>query len=189
MEEQQLYRLQRIKRSTLESMLQPGEQLLWHGAPGTGIRFRHSELRSLPINLFILGFGIFWTVSAASSAGVKGILFGIPLLAFGVYLSIGRFLIEIRHRKETYYGITNQRIILMEPKTIQTLLYDQIPSLELEPEKNGEGTIYFSPQYVPTTDKRGRSTMALDLNRKGLLHIRDAVNVYNLIQNQMNALD
>ena len=98
-------------------------------------------------------------------------------------MSVLRYLTDAHSRKNTYYGITNQKIILMEPKAIDTITYAQIPCLELEPGKNGEGCIYLSPARIPTV-RKGRQVMATDSHRKGLYHIRDAVKVYGLIQQQ-----
>lgn len=117
------------------------------------------------VGLFILGFAVFW----------------LP----GLYLTVLRYFTEAHGRKNTYYGVTDQRILLMEPKQIQTLFYDQIPCLELEPGKNGEGCIYLSDRYVSTV-RKGRHTMSQNMNRKGLYHIQDAARVFGIIQQQKN---
>ncbi|MBE6946265.1 MAG: hypothetical protein E7459_09295 [Ruminococcaceae bacterium] len=182
MDENQLYQEQRAKLTTLQSLLQPGEQLLWHGAPARGIRFRAGDLQSSLMGLFVLGFAVFWCTGAAQAGGVFW-LFGLLPLSIGLHMSVLRYLTEARSRKNTYYGITNQKIILMEPKAIDTITYAQIPCLELEPGKNGEGCIYLSPARIPTV-RKGRQVMATDSHRKGLYHIRDAVKVYGLIQQQ-----
>ncbi len=183
MEEQQLYRLQQIKRGRLESMLQPGEQLLWHGAPGRGLRLRSGDLGNSLVGLFIVGFAIFWCTGAAQAGGFFW-LFGLLPLILGLNLSVLRYFSEARQRKDTYYGITDQKIILMEPKAIETIFYQQIPCLELEPGKNGEGCIYLSPSHVPTV-RKGRQVMARDTHRKGLYHIQNVTAVYGIIQQQM----
>lgn len=183
MDERQLYQEQQAKLTTLRALLQPGEQLLWHGAPARGIRFRAGDLQNSLMGLFVLGFAIFWCVGASQAGGFFWV-FGLLLVAMGLHLSVLRYFIEAHRRKDTYYGVTDQRVILMGPKQIETLFYNQLPCLELEPGKNGEGCIYLSPARVPTT-RKGRTVMAQDASRKGLYHIRDAAGVYGLIQRQM----
>lgn len=185
MDEHQLYEDHRAKLTTMRALLQPGEQLLWHGAPGTGLRFRKGDLAQTMTGLFMLAFAIFWCVTASQAGGIFW-MFGLLFVAIGLYQSVIRYFVEASHRKDTYYGITDQRIILMEPKSVDTLFYHELPCLELEPGKNGEGCIYLSPSHVPVV-RKGRQTMAWDTHRKGLYHIRDATRVYGLIQQQKNA--
>lgn len=185
MGENQLYQQQQSRLNTLRSLLQPGENLLWHGAAGQGLRVRSGDLSHSLSGLFILGFAIVWCLMAAQAGGFF-FVFGLPFLFVGLNQTVLRFFADARRRKNTYYGITDQRVILIDPKAVDTLFYHQLSCLELEPGKNGEGCIYLSPSHVPVV-RKGREVMARDTHRKGLYHIRDAMRVYGLIQQQKNA--
>ena len=93
----------------------------------------------------------------------------------------GRFFHDAYVRKNTYYGITDQRIIIIEPKKISSLPYAQVTSLELDLEKGELGSVFFAPMTY--YHRRGRTVV--NTNRPGFRLITDAPRVYNLIQNQM----
>lgn len=152
--------------------------------PEPGLRLRQGDMGQSIVGLFILGFAVFWCLAAFQGGGFFWV-FGLLPLSAGLYLTVLRYFTEAHGRKNTYYGVTDQRIRLMEPKQIQTLFYDQIPCLELEPGKNGEGCIYLSDRYVSTV-RKGRHTMSQNMNRKGLYHIQDAARVFGIIQQQKN---
>jgi len=65
MDENHLYQEQQAKLTTLQSLLQPGEQLLWHGAPARGIRLRSVDWFFFPVLVVWLGFGIAMMIQAA----------------------------------------------------------------------------------------------------------------------------
>lgn len=101
------------------------------------------------VGLFILGFAVFWCLAAFQGGGFFWV-FGLLPLSAGLYLTVLRYFVEAHGRKNTYYGVTDQRILLMEPKQIQTLFYDQIPCLELEPGKNGAAFISPTGMFPPS---------------------------------------
>lgn len=173
---------QYAKARQLQGLIQPGEQLLWHGAPATGLRLQKSDLSMIPFSLAFCGFSIFWEVSVIrSGGGLLPCLFGIPFIVIGLYLMLGRFFLDAYNRKNTYYGITSERIIILEPKTVNSMAYHQIPTLELVLEKGELGSVFFSQQTYQ--DHRGRTVHRVD--RPGIRLITDAPRVYNLIQSQM----
>src|SRR5437899_365791 len=40
-------------------------------------------------------------------------LWGIPFVLVGIYVMIGRFFVDARQRSRTYYGLTDQRVIII----------------------------------------------------------------------------
>lgn len=166
----------------LQGLLQPGEQLVWHGAPANGVRLQKSDLTMIPFSLLWGGFAIFWEVSVIKTgAPFFFSLFGLPFVAIGLYMIFGRFIHDAYTRKNTYYGITNQRVILIEPKKVNSLPFHQIPTLELVLEKGDLGSVFFAPQ----TYQQRRGKTVINTSRPGLRLIADAPRVYNLIQSQM----
>lgn len=128
--------------------LQPGEQLLWAGQPIQGVRFSKSDFLLIPFSLFWGGFAIFWTVGVAAVAPFPVWLFGLPFVAIGLYLMVGRFFFDARKRAHTYYGVTDQRVLAvfgMQSRKINSLDLRSLPGLGLEERPDGRGTITFGP--------------------------------------------
>lgn len=146
----------------LELELTPGERILWAGQPIPGIRFNAADFFLIPFSLFWLGFAIFWTVMAAritddsTPRAIQLIfpLFGVPFILIGLYLTVGRFWQDVRLRAQTYYGITSQRIILLHPsKGVQSIDLKHISDFTVDEGRNGEGTIWFTPQNIRKFDR------------------------------------
>src|SRR4030095_11720228 len=100
----------------LETDLQPhlerNEKLIWAGQPKKGIIFRPYDIFLIPFSLLWCGFAIFWMFMAAKGS-VLFALFGIPFVIIGLIFVFGRFIIDARQRANTYYGLTEDRIIIV----------------------------------------------------------------------------
>jgi len=135
-------------RRRLQSYLLAGEQLLWTGRPRQGILFRPADTLLIPFSLAWGGFAIFWNVSVwTMPAPLPFALVGLPFLAMGIYMILGRFLHDAAIRRSQVYAVTNQRVISLRdgrrPK-VQTLELGYLPMLELKESGRG-GTISFEP--------------------------------------------
>ena len=104
----------------ISRQLEAGESLLWSGRPRKGIVFRGSDVALIPFSLMWGGFAIFWETSvlwqARKDTGKVPLfvaLWGIPFVLIGLYLIVGRFLIDARQREHTCYGVTNRRVIIL----------------------------------------------------------------------------
>ena len=137
----------------IHQFLDPGEQLLWSGQPRGGIRFRWQDWFLIPFSL-VWGGGMLFGFGAALVEGVRGLdhtlLFPgvilIPIAAVVFYVVFGRFIVDAKGRERTYYGVTNERVVI-----IRGLLRQQIKSLQLRAlqevsmskRSDGSGTITF----------------------------------------------
>lgn len=73
-------------------------------------------------------------------------IFGIPFVLVGLYLIFGRFLVDAKQRKNRYYGITNERIIILSGlfrRKTRSIDIRNITDLTLDEYNNGTGTIRF----------------------------------------------
>jgi hypothetical protein len=61
------------------------------------------------------GFAFFWEFEVVHSgnAPIFFMLWGIPFVLVGIYLIIGRFFWDAYQRGNTYYGVTNQRLLFV----------------------------------------------------------------------------
>ena len=117
----------------ISQTLYPGEHLLWSEQPRGGIRLRGQDGYLIPFSLLWGGFAIFWECMAhtltSKGAGPLGLifpLFGLPFVSVGLYLIFGRFIAVARNRSRAFYGVTNERIII-----ISGLFSQQTKSLQL----------------------------------------------------------
>ncbi|HEY2759934.1 MAG TPA: PH domain-containing protein, partial [Pirellulales bacterium] len=96
------------------------------------------------------GFAIFWEVSAINDAKAPRdfALFGIPFVAIGLYLIVGRFFVDALQRAKIVYGVTSQRIIIISgivSRRTKSLNMDTLTDVTLSERSDGWGTITFGP--------------------------------------------
>lgn len=132
--------------------LNAGEKLLWSGRPKQGLMLR-------PVDTFLIPFALLWAggaVLALTSSAVEGDSFAaIPLCFFviiGFYITIGRFLYDIRQRARTYYGLTSERVLILSglfSRTVKSVNLRTLQEISLSTKRNGRGTITFGSSPFP----------------------------------------
>lgn len=70
-------------------------------------------------------------------------IFGLPFIAVGLYLLVGKFFYTAYMRKRTAYVITNKKIIRLRGKKIEMLDGKSLPVTHVEARLDGSGTIQF----------------------------------------------
>lgn len=130
------------------SSLESGERLLWTGIPKQGILFRKSDLIVIPFSIFWCGFAFFWMYMAAQGGGFF-FLFGIPFVFIGLIMVFGRFIIDAMMRKNTIYGLTEERLIIKSGVfsiSTRSVALNAITESELIEHANGLGTVLIGPK-------------------------------------------
>lgn len=173
-----------------QGRLLPGERIQWTGAPPGGVLFLPGDAIRVPFSLIWGGFAVFWEWGVVTGIG-KGhpapdffMLWGIPFVAIGLYLIVGRFFVDAWVRARTSYAVTNRRVLIL--RTAPTLKFtaysiDRLPELSLEERADGRGTVRFQPQ-IPVWNNRSWSSWAPSLDSNQFLLIADARNVFDRIQ-------
>jgi hypothetical protein len=133
--------------------LDSGERLLWSRQPRRGLRLRPQDAFLIPFSLLWGGFAIFWesralfaTSKAHGPVGVVFPLFGLPFVAVGLYLIFGRFFTDARTREKTFYGVTNERIIIVSglfSRQTKSLQLHALTDVSLTQRADGSGSITF----------------------------------------------
>ena len=128
-----------------------GEKVLWWGKPRQGLVLRGSDAFQIPFSLLWCGFAVFWesSVFRAPHAPAFFVLWGIPFVAVGIYLVIGRFFADALLRSKTYYAVTPDRIVIVSglfSKNVKSLNLKTLTDLSLSEGSAGEGTITFGMQ-------------------------------------------
>ncbi len=142
--------------SFLKAYMGQDEQILWKGRPEKGNLILKEDLFLIPFSVFWLGFAVFWVFGAAQSGGFFA-LFGLPFVAVGCFMLFGRFFYKSAKRNETYYVVTNKKLIIKTNRNVKIYMAGDLPPMKIEIHKNGNGTIIFS-QYVRTRNTVNYST-------------------------------
>lgn len=133
----------------LQGELAPRERLLWSGKPVQGLLLRPSDGFLIPFSLFWCGFAIFWEYMAITSDGPAFFpYFGIPFVAIGLYLVVGRFFYDNKQRRHCYYAVTDKRILILSEfpvRRLTALMLENLPSVSIHTRKDGSGTIELGP--------------------------------------------
>ncbi|MDP3271797.1 MAG: PH domain-containing protein [Polynucleobacter sp.] len=131
----------------IEAQLSRDEKVLWAGQPKQGVILRGADALMIPFSLMWGGFAIFWELSVLQSdAPAIFVLFGIPFVLIGLYLIVGRFFFDAKQRANTYYGVTDERVIIISgvfSRKIKSLNLRTLSDLSLLEGKGGEGTVSF----------------------------------------------
>lgn len=140
-------------QEVIKSELSGDEKLIWNGQPKQGIIFRSSDIFFIPFSIMWGSFAIFWETLVLSSwiknpnpETIIFPLFGIPFVIVGLYLLFGRFIVDNKQRERTFYGLTNQRIIIISGlfrRTVDSLNLKSLPGLSLKEKTDKSGTIIF----------------------------------------------
>jgi hypothetical protein len=173
--------------------LGPNETLLWSGRPHQGLLLRGSDALLIPFSLLWGGFALFWEVGVISSgAPFFFILWGIPFVLVGLYITIGRFFLDAALRAKTFYGVTNERAIIifgLFSPTIKSLSLRTTSDIALEQYRDGSGTITFGSSMPFAGLYRGMPWPGMDRRlAPEFERIPDARSVYQTLrQAQQNA--
>ena len=133
--------------SILGPQLSAGERLLWSGQPRRGIVFRGHDIFLIPFSIMWGGFAIFWESSAMqSNAPFFFKLWGIPFVLMGLYIIFGRFIADSHNRNHTFYGVTDERIIIVSglfSRQTKSLNLRTLTDVSMTERSDGSGTITF----------------------------------------------
>src|SRR5215467_4477328 len=127
--------------------LGPGERLLWSGMPRQGVVFHAADLFLIPFFLVWAGFPTVAALGFIGGGGPRGFdLFFLPFILIGAYMLVGRFIVDARQRAHTFYGVTNQRILIVVAwwrRRTTSLKLGFLPDVTLTEGRSGRGVIQF----------------------------------------------
>lgn len=183
---------QQIVRRELDS----GEKLIWAGIPKQGMVFRGSDIFLIPFSLVWGGFAIFWEIMALSipkedSTAIAYVfpLFGIPFVIIGLYIIFGRFIFDAKKRAKPFYGLTDQRVIIVFgsfSKGVKSLNLSTLSDVSLTEKNDLSGTITFGQEYQMAKFWSVNSFPSMeDKNVPKFELIENAKEVYNDLRAQL----
>ena len=131
-------------RNVLQRELGSGERLLWTGRPRQGIRVRPADLLLIPLSVLFAGFAVNWVVGVIRDGTAPFmVVFGIPFVLVGAYVTVGRFIVDGYKRARIYYGLTNERAIIWTPEGVESVALRNLEGLSVKDVGRGTGTISF----------------------------------------------
>jgi len=187
----------------IQSELGPKEQFLWAGVPRKGFALRKSDAMMIPFSIMWGGFAIFWEVGVLRTSNELFMkLWGIPFVVIGLYMMVGRFFVDIWWRDRTYFGLTNERVIIVIKglfgKEVRSLDLRTLHEMTIDEQNNGNGTITFGVSAPPVREThrsfRLSSLSQADKNENSEQYypafeiIADAKSVYNLIRQAQQSI-
>ena len=136
------------------SYLARDEKLLWSGQPRGGIRFRSADIFLVPFSLMWGGFAFFWEYNVVrfGTAAVSFALFGLPFVAMGLHLIVGRFFVDAWQRSRTQYFLTDQRALIVSglfTRSVKSIPLRTLGDYTLDERTDGSGTITFGALNMP----------------------------------------
>lgn len=188
-----------------EGIFQDGERILWQGRPDTDVVWRDLLSSETVFGVFFTGFSVFWIASASSiinmgphmgGGGIGAIfsffpLFGLPFLAVGLHMVIGRIFFDAYMRGKTWYTLSNEAAYIardaMGRRSLKRYGFAEMLAPDLV--DGHPGSIFFAEelkQYQSGSRNSSRRTTA-KRTRIGFRRIDDARTVYRLIADQRDA--
>ena len=174
------------------------ETVLWTGQPEPKVLFTKADIFLIPFSLLWAGFAIFWEVTATVmlvtsevSRGKSPIffpIFGGFFVLMGLYFVFGRFIYKFYRKKNTYYAVTNKRVLTLttlHSRNIKAVYIDAITGINKSVRPDGIGSITFG---TPTPRSQGYGNTGMDFFTSFyggdvpiFYDIKDAKKVYELV--------
>ncbi len=126
--------------------LDPGERLLWSGRPRQGILLRPADLVRVPFSLLVLGAAIVWEMRAIGRHAPWAL--GVPMILFGVYVVVGRLIVDALSRARTAYALGDRHAVIVSGlfrRRVRSVDLAAVRGVEVRPGPSGSGSIYFGP--------------------------------------------
>lgn len=175
----------------VQQELEPQERLLWSDCPKQGVVFRGTDIFLIPFSLLWGGFAMFWEYTVfRSEAPAFFLAFGGVFVLVGLYFIFGRFLWDAASRRRTFYGLTNERVIILSgllQKQVKSVNVHTLSNLTLSERAGREGTISLGPTSFMESMYAGMSWPGVQQGAPKLELIADAKRVFNLIRETQRA--
>jgi hypothetical protein len=132
---------------SVESVLLPGERIVWDGRPLRHRVFRRTDVLLVPVSLLWCGFAVFWESGVLSGgAPVFFALWGVPFVLVGLYVVAGRFVVRVVSSRHTQYLVTDRRVLVhsgWSGARLSTQYLNSLPPPVIIEEPDGSGSLAF----------------------------------------------
>lgn len=173
--------------SFCNSLLLPGEGILWKGRPAKGHWINRDNIMHLLMSLFAVVFLVAWCLIVIwIGAPREMLLFGIVGFVFSVVNLLLYPLRTIRQRKSSRYVLTNRKLIRKVGKKVDALELHDLPRMYTSFRPDGTGTISIGHQTESVYYGFQRNVKS-SVGLFRLDNIPDAARVYRMIMEYSDA--
>lgn len=144
-----------------DGILQPGEEILWQGAPDGRFRLQWVDLATGAFGGLFAGFALFWMLMASQAGGFFW-MFGLIHFAAGIGMMVARPVGSWWMRRHSFYSLSNRRAFIASDKPFkgrELKSWPIGPETRLELIEGKTDSVLFAHETV----KRSRGN---DYNRK-----------------------
>ena len=129
------------------------EYVIWTGKPEKGHLLEKSDIFTIPFSVVWCSFAFFWTFGTRDFFPflIPGLLF----VSAGLYLVFGRFIHKAVINKNTFYAITDKKIIRKVGSKVDMLDRGSLPMISVKMNRDGTGTVSFGDES-PAPDRFAR---------------------------------
>jgi hypothetical protein len=178
-------------QARLQPYLLAGERFLWNGQPDPHRLLSTKDIFLIPFSLMWGGFAIVWEGSVLLFAHGSGgppiffVLWGIPFVVVGQFLIWGRFLAKRWDRGRTIYALTDQRVLILKGRSLQSMFLSQLPNITQSSRADGSGSLELGGGSGPigygVWANTGMDLFSMGRNPFAFYDIPDVTQVYRLI--------
>jgi|tagenome__1003787_1003787.scaffolds.fasta_scaffold20921008_4 hypothetical protein len=166
----------------LDSLLEPGERLIWSGRPNADDYAIAKSTASFPFGLLTLVIALIW-ITTSNQSGVQQ-LFGFLILTVGLGLVLSPLWSFFRGSRVTYL-LTDRRAVIATsgfyPRCTSVAL-SEMNVVKIELSVKGFGDVIFRESFVPVPD--GGNALVRD----GFIATAEATRVALLLRSEIDKL-
>lgn len=173
----------------LRSHLDAHEKLLWAGRPAQGFVFMPADWFLIPFSLVWLAIVVvnLWQGQIRTPQPIAGLAAAL-FIGLGIYLLVGRYLIDWLYRSRQIYAVTDRRAIIasgVSRRSVQSIDLSSLSGLKLEELADGSGTIFFGDQPAYSYGFYGLGFRAAQGVGTQFFRVADAKKVYTIVREAM----
>ena len=162
-------------QALLGEYLASDETVLWFGQPDRRVHLAHADIFLIPFSLAMLGFTLLWEYSVVAAllngetrADNGGYLWmfavlGAVMITFMLYFVFGRFIFKYVRKTNTYYAVTDQRVLVVADMFglhLNQVGLAEVPLVEKSANASGLGWVRFG--RMPFWSRHGNYNTGLD---------------------------
>ena len=162
--------------------LEPGERLLWSGAPRSA-RILQFRFPIAALITAVIVFKMFDTVRIMAQSGTLDTEPVLLFVALALVLLVGAPLVAILRNRRTAYAITSERLLMINTvvsRFVTAFPLETITDIRLTERADGSGDIAIGRRFLKPGWQDPR-LMPTGTGRNGLLNIADAKRVHELL--------
>lgn len=176
------------------SELLSGEKFLWTGQPDPNIFFTKGDIFLIPFSL-LWGGSFISTLGSSFPMNGEFSIFSLVSVVFsvvGAYMIFGRFIYKYLKKKNTYYAVTSERVLILTElfgRSVLSINAKSLSAINKTGNGNGIGSILFGEQNQQSSMT---GNMGMDLlgyaNSQAFFDIHNVDDVYGKINRLKNAI-